>query len=126
MRIVIETDQPDEGQSSTRAARAQRQAVVLDGGPAPAALLRRFGRIPQDQAETAGGGAGPAEAAQTQAVTAGPAREAESEGGEVNLNPLRYGAAVATQRRERGGREGTHNEGGEDPGVEAAEGPTAQ
>jgi hypothetical protein len=89
MRIVIETDEPDEGQGTTRVAATERVAVVLDGGPAPAALLRQFGRIPEAQAETA-------------AAEAVVERTPESEGGEMAPNPLRHGESVATQRQSGG------------------------
>lgn len=112
MRIVIETDQPDEGQGTTRVGATERVAVVLDGGPAPTALLRRFGRIPEAQAETA-------------AAEAAVGREPESEGGEMTPNPLRYGEAVATQRQS-GGRARARDEAAEASEDVPAEDPTAQ
>jgi hypothetical protein len=112
MRIVIETDQPDEGQGTTRLATTEHVAVVLDGGPAPAALLRRFGRIPEAQAEIA-------------AAEAAVDRTAESEGGEMTPNPLRYGEAVATQRQS-GGRARARYESAEDSDDVPTEDPTTQ
>jgi hypothetical protein len=98
MRIVIETtDQPEPNQANLAIVQTQRAAEVRDGGPAPAALLRRFGRIPE------------AFAAQESATTADPARAdrledelSESDGGAAKLNPLRHGAAVAAQRQDSG------------------------
>jgi hypothetical protein len=95
MRIVIDTDQPGEGQDPSQIAVSQMAGTqsagaALDGGPAPVALMRRFGRIPEATAETAeaeaaGGGAAPGES------------------GETPLNPLRHGAAVAAERQQDGG-----------------------
>ena len=93
MRIVIDTDQPDEGQGPsqiavTQMAGTQSAGAALDGGPAPVALVRRFGRIPEATAETAEAAAG----------EAGP-----GESGEAPPNPLRRGAAVAMERQQDGG-----------------------
>ena len=52
MRIVIDTGQPDEGQGPSQIAVTQGAGAALDGGPAPVALVRRFGRIPTATAET--------------------------------------------------------------------------
>jgi len=92
MRIVIETDDADDGQDRNRAVETERGAQTLDGGPAPAALLRQFGRIPETEPHTAG--AQPAATGEAGAVAA------DSEGGQARLNPLRHGEAVATQRPE--------------------------
>ena len=78
MRIVIDTDQPDDGRGTTRVAETERGAVDLDGGPAPAALLRRFGRIPEVHAEIA-------------APEAAEARAPESEGGDKRTYNLLHG-----------------------------------
>jgi hypothetical protein len=95
MRIVIDTDQPDEGQDPrqiavTQMAGTQSAGTALDGGPAPVALMRRFGRIPEATAETA------------EAETAG-GEAAPGESGEAPPNPLRHGAAAAMERQQSGG-----------------------
>lgn len=113
MRIVIDTDQPDEGRGTTRVAETERGAVDLDGGPAPAALLRRFGRIPEVHAEIA-------------APEAAEARAPESEGGEMTPNPLRHGEAVAMQRHESGGRARAQDEAAKDGKDVPAENQTGQ
>ena len=95
MRIVIDTDQPDEGQGPsqiavTQMAETQSAGAALDGGPAPVALMRQFGRIPEAAAET------------TEAEAAG-GEAAPGENGETPLNPLRHGAAVAMEGQQSGG-----------------------
>lgn len=87
MRIVIETDQhTDELKSvTTQTAETAASATIIDGGPAPAALLRQFGRVTEssgaqvDEEE----GAGPA---------------AYEETPMESLNPLRRGQAIGTDR----------------------------
>jgi hypothetical protein len=86
MRIVIDIEEPDEGRGRAMTAATERAPVVLDGGPAPAALLRRFGRIPEL----------PPESAETRGDIE---RPDDSEGGEMAPNPLRYGESIATQRQ---------------------------
>jgi hypothetical protein len=113
MRIVIDTDQPDEGQGTTRVAGTEHGGVDLDGGPAPAALLRRFGRIPAVHAEIA-------------APEAAEARAPESEGGEMIANPLRHGEAVAMQRHDSRGRTRAQDEAAEDSEDVPAENQTTQ
>jgi len=100
MRIIIETDQPDDSQGPSRPAETQRETMTtLDGGPAPAALLRQFGRIPDTQAQTQE----PDQATTSAQAEARPGSEpGETEGGEAKPNPLRHGAAVAAQRCESG------------------------
>jgi hypothetical protein len=105
MRIVIETSQEDDRPGTPRAAETEVGTMVLDGGPAPAALLRRLGRIPEAKAEEAGTGTTAAPEAGAAGVTA-----PEIEGEEAPLNPLRYGAAVASQRDRSGGRARVENE----------------
>jgi hypothetical protein len=95
MRIVIETDSADDGQGTSRAAETAQGSQTLDGGPAPAALLRRFGRIPHAEAHN--------KDAQTAASGEAGAAAADSEGGQSGLNPLRHGEAIATQRPEADG-----------------------
>lgn len=95
MRIVIDTNQPDEGQGPsqiavTQMAETQSAGAALDGGPAPVALMRQFGRIPEATAET------------TEAPAAG-GETAPGESGETPLNPLRHGAAAAMERQQSGG-----------------------
>ena len=95
MRIVIDTDQPDEGQGPseiavTQMAGTQSAGAALDGGPAPVALMRQFGRIPEATAETTEAPAAWGEAA-------------PGESGETPPNPLRHGAAVAMERQQSGG-----------------------
>jgi hypothetical protein len=101
MRIVIETEQPGEGDGSTRSAGIERQPTDFDGGPAPAVLLRRFGRIPEFEPESEG----VSEEAELDESTAEAesrprAGEREGEQDEEQLNPLRRGAAIAAQRGE--------------------------
>ena len=99
MRIIIETDQPDESQRPSRPAETQRGTMTLDGGPAPAALLRQFGRIPDTQAQTQE----PDQATtSTQGETRPESEPAETEGRQEQPNPLRHGAAVAAQGHESG------------------------
>jgi hypothetical protein len=98
MRIVIETDPSDEGRSTTQAAERQRGDLVLDGGPAPTALLRRFGRLPEARAEAEG--------------------EEPGESAQAVLNPLRHGAAVAAHRGQSGGRARVRDETAEKPAIE--------
>ena len=99
MRIVIDTSQPDEGQDPSQVAVAQMAGTqgagaALDGGPAPVALLRQFGRIPEAVAETT----------EVEAREGGVAEGGVAEGGEVPLNPLRQGAAAAMERQRSGGQ----------------------
>jgi len=105
MRIVIETDQPDDSQGPSRlSSETPRETVVtLDGGPAPAALLRQFGRIPQPQAPTqiSAQARTPAQS-ESHPGTEPESTSGETEGGEAKLNPLRHGAALAAQRPESG------------------------
>lgn len=108
MRIVIDTEGPDEGQAPATTATSKSAPVVFDGGPAPAALLRRFGRIPDalEPVKTMGGRE-PSE---------------DSEGGEMVQNPLRLGESMARQRQ-REDRERAVDE-GEPSEVKPADGPT--
>jgi len=119
MRIVIETDGADDGPGANRAADTERGALTLDGGPAPAALLRQFGRIPEAEAHTAGAQA---------AATGEPGTvAADSEGGEERLNPLRHGEGVATQWPEAAGRApGDYDEKTGDSAQSPADGTSSQ
>ena len=74
MRIVIDTDHPENSASSATPAAGFE---ALDGGPAPVAELRRTGRVPERAAED-----------ETPAAAA-------DEGGQAPPNPLRRGAEVA-------------------------------
>lgn len=78
MRIVIENDQPEKDQGFQVGPGVDAETVV-DAGPAPAALLRRFGRIPEHSAADVA--------------------DDDSFRGKEELNPLRAGAAAA--RREQ-------------------------
>lgn len=86
MRIVIETDHSDTTATTVAATASQADPDVLDGGPAPAALLRQFGRIEHAH----------------NAADAGEAPEAIEaiEGGAAPPNPLRQGAEAAVQQNE--------------------------
>jgi hypothetical protein len=79
MRIVIETDpQSDNVRSITTDASAEA-ITILEGGPAPAMLLRQFGRVPPAETfEDESGGQAP-------------------ESRDHPLNPLRSGAAAARE-----------------------------
>jgi hypothetical protein len=87
MRIVIETDQhADELKSVTAAtAEAAGAATIIDGGPAPAALLRQFGRVTEPTGAQVDEEEGAGAAAHDEMV-------------EEPLNPLRRGHAIATHR----------------------------
>jgi hypothetical protein len=101
MRILIETEQPGEGDGSTRSAGIERQPTDLDGGPAPAVLLRRFGRIPEFEPETEGvSEEAELDESAAEAESRPRARGRGGEQDEEQLNPLRRGAAVAAQRGE--------------------------
>lgn len=125
MRIVIESEEnvviaaerPSTEPSVTRA----RQ--VIDAGPAPADLLRRFGRVPPTEAEARG--------LETREEGVAPAIEAGGEAGrakaargtrpspsvtETPLNPLRAGAAVARARA--GGKPGIPEDSGRPEKIE--------
>lgn len=84
MRIVIEHDQPDEGQGTASTGATQTTPAVFDGGPAPAALLRQFGRLPE---------------AGEQAHPHAGVRPDDRDGGEMTQNPLRRGESIATEHR---------------------------
>lgn len=85
MRIVIETDESDK-QQSAHAVGLPGSVPVLDGGPAPVALLRRMGRVPDIRGED------------------------EYEDDESKLNPLRQGSAVAGRRYDSGDRAAAGND----------------
>jgi hypothetical protein len=84
MRIIIETDQHiDEIQRITTAATGTASpAAATDGGPAPAALLRQFGRVIAPSGE--------------RIEEEGTGAAAREEALEKPVNPLRHGQAIAT------------------------------
>lgn len=78
MRVVIESDQPDKDQG-IGVGPGDGAQTVIDAGPAPASLLRRFGRVPEHAAEAM--------------------EEDAALRDEEGLNPLRAGAAAARHAR---------------------------
>jgi hypothetical protein len=86
MRIVIEGEHGTVVQTDRRPADAV-QVNVIDAGPPPATLLRRFGRAPTQAMMQIEGGAAPSKRrAQKKTVE------------ETPLNPLRAGEAIARAR----------------------------
>jgi len=93
MRIVIESEEnvtiETERPSTEPPAKLARQ--VIDAGPAPADLLRRFGRVPPTEAEARG-------LETREEGASSPTKPSSSSVAETPLNPLRAGAAVARAR----------------------------